>query len=200
MKYFIVNECDRPCAEHVAVEVDGKLFYIHPKLRHWAGMDSSASVSMEAFGFDVEENTPSEGFVTFTRNRDSVACYPQSGSPRDWQDWKNGANVGDSFTLPMHGYGGRKLSELMALGPRGVYVSGDDADYRIRNGAPGEWRFCGADSGDVMLDADYTVADQEISMDERGNINLVVTPREGEAVAITCAFLTIIKPSVFDAK
>ena len=88
MKFYIVNDCDRPDERHITqLMPDGvSIEYIHEGLRDWGIMKSSSkNTPMEDFGFDFVINGL---FVTFSKARDSAACYPD-GKHRKWQGRDN---------------------------------------------------------------------------------------------------------------
>ena len=81
MKYYIVNDTDRPYMRHVAVKRDGKFYYLHYSLRNFGPVGGLFATTLKDFGFEAEEI---EGGVLFRKTRDSVAVY-YDGSPRKWQ-------------------------------------------------------------------------------------------------------------------
>lgn len=91
MKYYIVNYMDRPHADLVAGEIDGKLYYlmrdIKEEKKHFDGMLVSQNqvTNVEEFGLKVTEG---KHCVHFEAQRASQAKY-SSGETRDWQgDWE----------------------------------------------------------------------------------------------------------------
>lgn len=85
-RFVIVNDIDRPSADHVAQVMPGgdTCRYIHQRLRKWYLLKTLYSTDLRDFGFDysIDENN---GEVIFYRNRPSVVRY-EDGSIRDWQD------------------------------------------------------------------------------------------------------------------
>jgi hypothetical protein len=99
MKYYIVNEIDRPYERLVAGEYNGKLYYLSRALEHdlknCDGMGLDCATPMEDFGFDVSENDNS---VVFNLNHPSKVKYKsvRTGEEiiRPWQGMKD-------FSLPL---------------------------------------------------------------------------------------------------
>lgn len=91
MKYYIVNDIDRPCERLVAVELDGKLNYLDRSLRRYDSMGMGKATPMEDFGFTVTEK---DSMVTFEMTSHSRATYPD-GRIRQWQGNER------MFTLPI---------------------------------------------------------------------------------------------------
>ncbi len=86
MEFYIVNDLDRPDAQHVAQIINEdfpiELEYLHPDLRDWGKLRyQNQSTNVEHFGFtiDIEENQ-----ATFRKIRESVAVY-KDGLLRSWQ-------------------------------------------------------------------------------------------------------------------
>jgi hypothetical protein len=90
MKYYIVNEFDRPYERHVAVEHKGKLYYLQrvtePDMKIYDGMDMDRATPIEDFGITVREEKQGRRLVGvyFTRTGESTAKY-KDGKPRRWQ-------------------------------------------------------------------------------------------------------------------
>lgn len=99
MKYYIVNEFDRPYERLVAGEYNGKLYYLsralEPGLKQYDGMGLDSATLMEDFGFDISENDNS---VIFDLVRMSKVEYRSARigekAIRPWQGMEN-------FSLPL---------------------------------------------------------------------------------------------------
>jgi hypothetical protein len=99
MKYYIVNEFDRPYERLVAGECNGKLYYLsralEPGLKEYDGMELDRATPMEDFGFDTSENDNS---AIFDLVRMSKAEYKSARTGekaiRPWQGMQN-------FSLPL---------------------------------------------------------------------------------------------------
>ncbi len=81
MKYYIINDIDRPCMRHVTVKRGDKFYYLSPYLRSSRGMELKHPTSLSAFGFEVEELP---GGILFKKIWHSVAIY-YDGRSRKWQ-------------------------------------------------------------------------------------------------------------------
>jgi len=82
MKFFIVNTYDRPDQKHITIlKGDGLLYYIHPELEKWKGMNVASPTPIESFGIEWEI-----GGDLFTGKlvRESTATY-HTGAVRKWQ-------------------------------------------------------------------------------------------------------------------
>lgn len=84
-RFFIVNHFDRPGPRLIAEKrEDGKLYYVHPELRHkkqhW-GMTSHDATPVEDFGITLVIDGH---LLRGAQNRDSVATYPDGGK-RQWE-------------------------------------------------------------------------------------------------------------------
>jgi hypothetical protein len=86
MDFYIVNEIDRPCEQHIAeMRGDGKFYYIHPELRDvksYHGMTPSKPVKLSDFGIEVDITG---GLFHGIQSGKSIAQYPESGKTRHWQ-------------------------------------------------------------------------------------------------------------------
>lgn len=89
-RFYIVNECDRPCARLIAERIqDGKLSYINTELRkQYPSMSMKYATPLESFGIEF---IISGGFLIGGLIRDSKAKY-RDGGARHWQG-------GDSFCV-----------------------------------------------------------------------------------------------------
>ena len=81
MKYYIVNNCDRPCMRHVTVKRGDKFYYLHHELQNHGAMTPQHPTSLMEFGFEVEELP---GGLLFKKTGHSVAVY-YGGGRRHWQ-------------------------------------------------------------------------------------------------------------------
>lgn len=84
-KFYIVNDVDRPCEQHVA-QLTGpkkdKLRYIHESLRDWDEMDlREESTPVEEFGFEIKR---AHDRIMFFKTKHSSVFYP-GGGRRLWQ-------------------------------------------------------------------------------------------------------------------
>jgi len=99
MKYYIVNEFDRPYERHVAGEYNGKLYYLsralEPEMKQYDGMANDRATPMEDFGFSIAEN---ENSVVFNLINSSKVKYKSAKTGeeiiRRWQGMMN-------FSLPL---------------------------------------------------------------------------------------------------
>jgi len=85
-KFYIVNEFDRPCPEHVCIKRGDRLFYIHPILRDDTAFLKGIpiredSTPVEDFGFDIKSTGD---IVSFNKTNESKATY-EGGDKRLWQ-------------------------------------------------------------------------------------------------------------------
>ena len=87
-EYYIINEIDRPDADHVVQKINdrGECCYISERLKKWATLQlRDNSTNMKDFGFDIDEIIKSGIKVTmFTKQRASKATY-RDGEIRQWQ-------------------------------------------------------------------------------------------------------------------
>ena len=82
MKFFIVNDCDRPQASLVAyMRKDGRLNYLDRSKKSYDGMGAERATPIDDFGFETRIVANIIQFVKFCG---SGAKY-YDGSPRDWQ-------------------------------------------------------------------------------------------------------------------
>ena len=82
-RFYIVNECDRPCETLIAEEVNESLYYIHPEHAGYGPMSVLTKTPVEDFGIDliiIDDNTL-QGHLT---TRDGTASYT-NGRRRSWQ-------------------------------------------------------------------------------------------------------------------
>lgn len=83
-RFFILNDCDRPCKENIAeLRGDGKYYYIHPCQKGFfpKGLRARTPTSLEEFGLNVKlEN----GWLSATITGVSQAKY-EDGISRKWQ-------------------------------------------------------------------------------------------------------------------
>ncbi|RLB66448.1 MAG: hypothetical protein DRH08_06180 [Deltaproteobacteria bacterium] len=87
-EFFIINDVDRPDADHVVQKLNdkGECRYISQRLKHWGKMQlNEESIDMRDFGFDVDEIVETKvKAMMFTKQRKSKATY-RDGSVREWQ-------------------------------------------------------------------------------------------------------------------
>lgn len=91
--FYIVNQFDRPDERHVAQEIEGKLYYIHPELagesQYW-GMSMEEATPLEAFGLSCFHAATGMGtckqieWLRCSLERPRSATYPD-GKLRHWQ-------------------------------------------------------------------------------------------------------------------
>ena len=82
MKFYIVNNADRPCPELVAYETkDGNLNYLDSTKSAYNGMPKDRATPIEDFGITV---TIGDQSIHFNKERKSRAAY-YDGTPRNWQ-------------------------------------------------------------------------------------------------------------------
>lgn len=85
LKFYIVNEFDRPSARHITIKgKDGKFYYIHPDLRHWNEMVPTNPTPLEDFGIAMDMLMGND-HIHGKQGSPSVATY-EDGRPRQWQD------------------------------------------------------------------------------------------------------------------
>lgn len=82
MKFFIINDFDRPHEKLVMAEYGDCLRYIHAENKECAPLYKPKDATpIEEFGFDV---FVSDNVVKFKKARESTATY-RDGRPRRWQ-------------------------------------------------------------------------------------------------------------------
>ena len=96
MKFYIVNEYDRPCERLLAVNKGDQLYYIHPAFEkahegYRRGMSNSCATPIEDFGVELKVEN---GKIHGEKRRESKASYPRGGT-RQWQ-----GSLSFSFDLP----------------------------------------------------------------------------------------------------
>lgn len=88
MKYYIVNEYDRPDGERIAEKREnGKFYYMHPSLRNvkqFHGMTPTNPTPIEDFGIVW---SVVDGVFHGKLTNPSIATY-KDGKPRRWQGWE----------------------------------------------------------------------------------------------------------------
>lgn len=89
-KYFILNDFDRPYPRLVTQKIKDYYFYMDIELlEQYEGLKPRRPVSLEDFGFEIEEL---EHQVNFKKVKPSIVTY-EDGQPREWDGW-------ETFSLP----------------------------------------------------------------------------------------------------
>lgn len=87
LEFYIVNDVDRPCPEHVAQRRGDRIHYIHRDLRdreaYSEGFPLDRATPLGDFGIEVVADGPS-GIAKFVLRRNCTATYAD-GRPRKWQ-------------------------------------------------------------------------------------------------------------------
>jgi hypothetical protein len=82
LKYFIVNDMDRPNKRCVTVKLkEGYFCYLDRSFKEYDGMNPNKPTPLEEFGFDIKEE---DGAIFFKRVKESTAKY-KDGKCRPWQ-------------------------------------------------------------------------------------------------------------------
>ncbi len=83
MKLFIVNDYDRPDHRHITIQkADGLLYYLHPDLERWKGMNVTRPTPVEDFGIQCHVEL---GILHGVLVDELARATYRDGRPRRWQ-------------------------------------------------------------------------------------------------------------------